>query len=537
MKKLIYILLAYLAVVTAVSCQNDFEPVQSSRKLIKSFVLSAKLNTEAGLTRDALTVMTDTEIILFVPYNCTDYSAFVPSFELSDRAAAFIGDKVQDSGKDVVDFSTPVSYTILAENGQKADYIVKVVPTKPFLSYGISTQYNPSISENSITTLDEENRTITVELPAGSDLGVFKPDFTLPDGYTASLGGKIQTSGEDEVDMREELVYTISNGDNYNQEWRIKTIVHIVLKENDILSFRLAAATNPSAFRDAEGIVDKESHSVTLYSYWADPTHLIPEFTLSRFATLRVGDVQQTSGISAQDFSSPVTYTVIAENGDPQEWVVKLAKPKKFWIPDATFRRELKAINSGIFEDDSLVIARAMAWNTGTLNMNDKNVGDYSGIEYLANLTILHCAQSRCATLDLSKNNKINFIQWWFSDFSTLDISNSKGADSNHEVMINGTAGPKIKRFICRNVIGVNILGSATTDAIEYIDYRGGTGTYDTQGNLSFAANAKVLMSKTTWDAWPESRAAKKKIKAATNITLELYAADGTTIVETLTFN
>jgi hypothetical protein len=46
-------------------------------------------------------------------------------------------------------------------------------------------------------------------------------------------------------------------------------------------------------------------------------------FTLSAGATAKVGSVIQTSGVTINDFTSPVTYTITAEDGvTNQDWVV-----------------------------------------------------------------------------------------------------------------------------------------------------------------------------------------------------------------------
>ncbi len=54
-----------------------------------------------------------------------------------------------------------------------------------------------------------------------------------------------------------------------------------------------------------------------------DLTNLISTFTLSDGATAKVGSVAQVSGTTANDFTSPVTYKVTAEDGaTTQDWVV-----------------------------------------------------------------------------------------------------------------------------------------------------------------------------------------------------------------------
>ena len=76
------------------------------------------------------------------------------------------------------------------------------------------------------------------------------------------------------------------------------------------------------------GTIDKTTHTVSLAVPFAtDVTNLVATFTLSEGATAKVGETDQVSGTTPNDFSSPVTYTLAAEGGEPtQDWVVTVSK-------------------------------------------------------------------------------------------------------------------------------------------------------------------------------------------------------------------
>ncbi len=57
-----------------------------------------------------------------------------------------------------------------------------------------------------------------------------------------------------------------------------------------------------------------------------DLTNLIAEFSISEFANCFVGLTPQISGTSVNDFSNPIVYKVIAQNGDIKEWTVNVTK-------------------------------------------------------------------------------------------------------------------------------------------------------------------------------------------------------------------
>ncbi|MCK9340094.1 MAG: GEVED domain-containing protein, partial [Bacteroidales bacterium] len=84
--------------------------------------------------------------------------------------------------------------------------------------------------------------------------------------------------------------------------------------ENDILTFTLPDATQPS-------VIDAENHTVTAeISVSADITAQTPTITVSDYAT-----ISPLSGV-VQDFTTPVVYTVTAEDASTQEWTVTVTQ-------------------------------------------------------------------------------------------------------------------------------------------------------------------------------------------------------------------
>lgn len=76
------------------------------------------------------------------------------------------------------------------------------------------------------------------------------------------------------------------------------------------------------------GIIDNTAYTVNLtVPYVADVTALVATFELTDGATVAINDVDQVSGTTANDFTSPVTYTLTAQDGiTTQDWVVTVEK-------------------------------------------------------------------------------------------------------------------------------------------------------------------------------------------------------------------
>lgn len=88
-----------------------------------------------------------------------------------------------------------------------------------------------------------------------------------------------------------------------------------VVTEADIKTFTIATGTV---------VIDEESKTIAV----AMPknsvvTALKPTFTISKYAKIKVGTEPQISGVTANNFTNPVTYVVTAEDGVTiNEWIV-----------------------------------------------------------------------------------------------------------------------------------------------------------------------------------------------------------------------
>ncbi len=76
----------------------------------------------------------------------------------------------------------------------------------------------------------------------------------------------------------------------------------------------------------APAVIDAQNHTITIEVIACqDLTSLIPEFELSPNATTTVASVSQQSGVTANDYSSSVTYVVTAEDGVTENWTVTVS--------------------------------------------------------------------------------------------------------------------------------------------------------------------------------------------------------------------
>ncbi len=253
----------------------------------------------------------------------TDATGLVATFTLSDGATAKVGDTEQVSGTTANNFSSPVTYTVTAEDGTTTqDWVVTV--TKAVVlndeaniltySFGMPPQTGEAL-------VDAELHLIEIEVESGTDLTNLVADFTLSDGATATVGGKDQVSGTTANDFTSPVTYTVTAEDGAAvQEWDVVVSEEVVLNsETRIYSFSFDSP--PQVDTTA---IDSALHTVNVaVEEGTDLTNLIPTFELSVGATATVNDITQISGITANDFTDPVVYTVTSEDGDSiQDWTV-----------------------------------------------------------------------------------------------------------------------------------------------------------------------------------------------------------------------
>ncbi len=154
--------------------------------------------------------------------NGTDLSNLIPTFTLSDGANAFIGLTQQVSGETVVDFSTgQVIYTIIGNDNTTEENWTVIVSEQILLSE--EAQISSFTIENQVGSTTFAGETISVIMPAETDLSSLVPEFTISEGATAYINNIAQESGVSVVDFsNENVVYKViaENAVNFI-EWTV----------------------------------------------------------------------------------------------------------------------------------------------------------------------------------------------------------------------------------------------------------------------------------------------------------------------------
>lgn len=245
----------------------------------------------------------------------TAITNLIAIFTLSDGATATINAVEQVSGTTANNFSTPLTYTITSAGGaQTVDWTVSVAVALNIETDIVSFSFPEQIGAADISTLNHE---VNVEVANATNVAALVASFTLSEGASASISGMVQTSGITVNNFESPGNYNIMAEDGVtNQDWTVN-VSAVKNDESDILAFGFVEQTEPAT-------INGMTHTIEIkVASEADPASLVASFELSPGAIATVNSVIQVSGVSANNFTTPLIYCVGAENGATlTDWTV-----------------------------------------------------------------------------------------------------------------------------------------------------------------------------------------------------------------------
>ena len=172
------------------------------------------------------------------------------------------------------------------------------VEKEPYIQGAESEKYILAFKVDSVyASIDEDNRLVRLDFPAGTDVTHLTPTITISNYAT------IEPASGVAQDFTNPVFYTVTAMDGTEAQYMVEAFVHDADNEKSILLFRFDAL-------DDDGVIDEILHRIDfVLPAETDVTQLVPTIVVSEGAT-----VEPASGV-AQDFTNPVIYTVTAQNG------------------------------------------------------------------------------------------------------------------------------------------------------------------------------------------------------------------------------
>lgn len=186
--------------------------------------------------------------------------------------------------------------------------------TKELLNFSILKSDNQGKVANDVEA-SIQGSVITLPLDKYDDLKSLIAVFEY-NGKSITIDGVEQESGVTSNDYSQPLVFTVEAEDGSKQQYTVE----IALKDTGVLSaFRFLKKNNAFLTADVSSSIGEES-IIPLVTF--SQSELIPTFTTNAVKVL-VDEVEQKSGMTKNDFSSPVVYQFIMRNGETFQYTVK----------------------------------------------------------------------------------------------------------------------------------------------------------------------------------------------------------------------
>lgn len=248
--------------------------------------------TLAELT-DAAVISTTEHTVSASVASGTDLTALTPTITVSEGATISPASGAEQS------FASPVLYTVTAEDGLTTQDWTVIVTEEPSDETDILTFVLAELTKAAVISIAEH--TVSAEVARGTDLTALIPTITV------SEGAEIDPSSDVEQSFASPVVYTVTAEDGLTtQDWTV-TVTEEPRDEAEILSFSLNEQLGEAIINSTAGTI------FMIVEFGTGLSGLDPAITVSEGATI------DPSG--AQDFTSPVLYTVTAEDGiTTKEW-------------------------------------------------------------------------------------------------------------------------------------------------------------------------------------------------------------------------
>lgn len=261
----------------------------------------AKDITAFGIPSGGVTIGANT-VDVTVPFG-TDVSSLVATFTTTGASINIAG-VTQISGATANNYSSPLIFTVVAADGSTKDYTVTVTPA-----------LNPAKDITAFTIPGGTGmigaNTVDITLPFGTNLSALIATFATT-GASINVAGIAQVSGVSSNNFSSPVIYTVRAADGSTKDYTV-TVTQALNPAKDMTTFSILGYTSTIG-------------TSTIYLPVPPGTNLsnlVATFTTTG-VSVNVGGTTQISGVTANNFSTQKTYTVVAADGTTKDYNVTL---------------------------------------------------------------------------------------------------------------------------------------------------------------------------------------------------------------------
>ncbi|MCK9389474.1 MAG: DUF5018 domain-containing protein, partial [Sulfuritalea sp.] len=299
----------------------------TSSAVISSTSLAAASTFGAPVTAKAVTALsfagfpgaaavideTAKTIAVTVPSG-TNVTALVSKFAITG-ATVKVGTTVQTSGVTANDFTNPVAFTVTDANSDTATYIVAV--TVASATAKAITALSFAGLPGAAAVIDETAKTIAVTVPSGTNVTALISKFAIT-GASVKVGTTVQTSGVTANDFTNPVAFTVTDANGVTATYTVAVTVAAA-------SAKASTAFSFAGIPGAAGTIDEAAKTVVVTVPFGTDVKALAATFATTGASVKVGTTVQTSGVTANDFTNPVAFTVTAADGTTATYTVTVA--------------------------------------------------------------------------------------------------------------------------------------------------------------------------------------------------------------------
>ncbi len=278
----------------------------STEKVIQSFSINGTAGT---IEQDKGTISVNLPPKSVLTGKTASFSAICGRIEINGVE--------QRSGETLNDFTNPLVYTVTAEDGSSRNYtvtaIVQPADWKEMTSFVFRKSENNALPADVAGAIQGEN--ITIELPFSSATSDLTAYFSTT-GEMVKIGDIEQLAGVTKNSFNESVNYKVIAEDGSEQLYRV-TVTVAKSDAKSITDFKL----------DGEkGVIDQGSGTIAVeFPAVKNVNYLIADY-ITTGVSVHVDGKEQVSGVTPNDFTSPLVYTVKADNGSTAYYNVLINK-------------------------------------------------------------------------------------------------------------------------------------------------------------------------------------------------------------------
>jgi uncharacterized repeat protein (TIGR02543 family) len=210
-----------------------------------------------------------------------------------------------------------------------------------------------------IGTVNETSKAIAVTVPFGTNVTGLVATFTAT-GTGVKVGSTVQVSGVTANDFTSPVVYRVTAEDGSTADYTV-TVTVAPSSAKAITAFWFASPA-------AAGAINAAAKTIALtVPFGTNVTALVASFATTG-ASVLVGSTPQTTGVTANDFTSPVVYRITAADASTADYTVTVTVAPSSAKAISSYSFVSPAV-TGVINDPAKTISMSVPYGTNVTGL------------------------------------------------------------------------------------------------------------------------------------------------------------------------